>query len=90
MLVPLTKSIIQEPLGKMSIFLILVFIAELPASGNRPQLPSSLLARTGDKLPAVDRAISLGEDSLVNDLQGFSSDLNAVISCVNVETTSTC
>ena len=36
-------------------------------------------ASTGDKLPAVDRAISLGEDSLVNDLQGFSSDLNAVI-----------
>ena len=29
MLVPLTKSIIQEPLGKMSIFLILVFIVEL-------------------------------------------------------------
>ena len=79
MLVPLTKSIIQEPLGKMSIFLILVFIAELPASGNRPQLPSSLLARTGDKLPAVDRAISLAGEDLVNDLQGFSSDLNAVI-----------
>lgn len=67
------------PLGKMSIFLILVFIAELPASGNRPQLPSSLLARTGDKLPAVDRAISLAGEDLVNDLQGFSSDLNAVI-----------